>query len=142
MHDFPSDAFGRSITLQELPFWSQIDLQTLKSELKARIKEINLKIDHHRSKGIFNKRELSARTYLQVFLNKATEELSDRQRQNMLDKARDDLAIAKKQVREERDFHLATQFRLLKFQTLLSDRFGKDVIQEIAEEAIRLTPNS
>ena len=30
---------------------------------------------------------------------------------------------------------------MLKFQTLLGERFGKDVIQEIAEETNRLTAN-
>jgi hypothetical protein len=51
MHDFPSDAFGRGISLQELSFWSQIDLQTLSGELKARIKEVNAKISRDESRG-------------------------------------------------------------------------------------------
>ena len=145
MHDFPSDAFGRPITLQELPFWSQVDLQTLRSELKARLKEINAKIDHHKARGIFNKRELNARTYLQIFHNKAHEELQNHGQDQRLDKLEKELHAARRQLKEEKEAHnaanLVLQYRMLKFQTLLGERFGKDVIQEIAEETNRLTAN-
>lgn len=141
MHDFPSDAFGRPISLQELPFWAPIDLQTLRSELKARLKEINTKIEHHKTQGVFNKRQLHARTYLQTFYNKAAEELENYRQDQMLDKTGKELAASRKRLEEERTAHLATKYRVLKFQTLLSERFGTDVIQEIAEEAIRLTSN-
>ena len=145
MHDFPSEAFGRPVNLQELSFWPQVDLQTLRSELRARLKEINFKIEHHKNRGIFNKRELNARTYLQVFHNKAYEELQNRWEDQRRDKLEKELQTARRQLKEERDAHSAAhqilQYRMLKFQTLLGERFGKDVIQEIAEETNRLTAN-
>ena len=141
MHDFPSEAFGRPVNLQELSFWPQVDLQTLRSELRARLKEINFKIEHHKNRGIFNKRELNARTYLQVFHNKAYEELQNRWEDQRLSRTDKALAVSRQQLEEERAAHLATKYRVLKFQNLLAEQFGTDVVQEIAEEAIRLTSN-
>ena len=101
MHDFPSEAFGRPVNLQELSFWPQVDLQTLRSELRARLKEINFKIEHHKNRGIFNKRELNARTYLQVFHNKAYEELQNRWEDQRRDKLEKELQTARRQLKEE-----------------------------------------
>ena len=140
MHDFPSDAFGRPVNLQELAFWTQVDLQTLRAELKARIKEVNAKIQRDEARGVWNKRLLNARTYLQTFYSKAHEELENQHQDQKLRKREKDLAAARQQVREQREAHLKTQFRLLKFQHLLCERFGTDVIQELADEAHRLVP--
>ena len=137
MHDFPSDAFGRSITLQELPFWSLVDLETLSGELRARIKEVNAKIERNKGRGIFKKRELNARTYLEIYLNKTKEELASRRDQRTLKKLRKELESSKKQIREQTSAHLKTQFLLLKFQHLLCERFGTEIIQELADEAHR-----
>ena len=94
---------GVRSSLQELPFWSQVDLQTLRSELKARLKEINAKIEHHKNRGIFNKRELNARTYLQVFHNKAYEELQNRWEDQRLDKLEKELHAARRQLKEQKE---------------------------------------
>ena len=142
MHDFSSDAFGRDISLQELSFWSQIDLQTLSGELKARIKEVNAKISRDESRGVYNKRLLNARRYLECYRNKAVQELNNHYQDNKLPKALEELTSLKKQLNEQKYKCQKLQSLLVNFQRLLAYRFGAEAIQEIAAEATSLTPSS
>ena len=140
MHDFSSDAFGRDISLQELSFWSQIDLQTLSGELKARIREVNAKISRDESRGVYNKRLLNARRYLECYRNKAVQELNNHYQDNKLPKALEELTSLKKQLNEQKYKCQKLQSLLVNFHRLLAYRFGVEAIKEIAAEAISLTP--
>ena len=142
MHDFGSDAFGRDVSLQELPYWSEIDLQTLSGELKALLKEVNTKIARDNTRGVYNKRLLNARTYLECFRNKAVQELNNHYQDNKLPKAQEELTSLKKQLNEQKYQCQKLQNLLVNFQRLLTYRFGAEAIQEIAAEATSLTPSS
>ena len=141
MHDFPSDAFGRNVSLKELSFWPQIDLQTLSGELKARIKEVNTKIARDEVRGVYNKRLLNARAYLECYRNKAVEELKNHYQDNKLPKAQAELTSLKEQLYEQKNKCQRLQNLLVNFQRLLAYRFGPEAIQEIAAEAHSLTPS-
>ena len=141
MHDFPSDAFGRDISLKELSFWSQIDLQTLSAELKARIKEINVKITRDEARGVWNKRLLNARSYLECYRNKVVQELVNHYHDGGLRNAQEEVTSLKKQLNDQEYKHQKLQNLLVTFQRLLASRFGAETIQEIAAEAHRLTPS-
>ena len=141
MHDFPSEAFGRDISLNELSFWSQIDLQTLSGELKARIKEINVKISRDEARGVWNKRLLNARSYLECYRNKVVQELVNHYNDGGLRNAQEKLTILKKQLNDQKYKHQKLQNLLVTFQRLLAYRFGAETIQEIAAEASGLTPS-
>ena len=142
MHDFSSDAIGRDVSLKELPYWSEIDLQTLSGELKARLKEVNTKIARDNTRGVYNKRLLNVRTYLECFRNKAVEELNNHYQDNKLPKALKELTSLKKQLNEQKYKCQKLQSLLVNFQRLLAYRFGAEAIQEIAAEATSLTPSS
>ena len=140
MHDFPSNAIGRDVSLKELPYWSEIDLQTLSGELKARLKEVNTKIARDNTRGVYNKRLLNVRTYLECFRNKAVQELNNHYQDNKLPKAQEELTSLKKQLNEQKYQCQKLQNLLVNFQRLLAYRFGAEAIQEIAAEATSLTP--
>ena len=142
MHDFSSDAFGRDVCLQELSFWSQVDLQTLSSELKACIKDINTKISRDEARGVYNKRLLNARRYLECYRNKAVQELNNHYQDNKLPKALEELTSLKKQLNEQKYKCQKLQSLLVNFHRLLAYRFGVEAIKEIAAEATSLTPSS
>ena len=141
MHDFFSDAFGRDVSLQELPYWSEIDLQTLSGELKARLKEVNTKIARDNTRGVYNKRLLNVRTYLECYRNKAVEELSNHYQDNKLPRAQAELTSLKKQLNEQKYKCQELQNLLVNFQRLLAYRFGAEAIQEVAAKAASLTPS-
>ena len=141
MHDFSSDAIGRDVSLKELPYWSEIDLQTLSGELKARLKEVNTKIARDNTRGVYNKRLLNVRTYLECFRNKAVQELNNHYQDNKLPKAQEELTSLKKQLNEQKYQCQKLQNLLVNFQRLLAYRFGAEAIQEIAAEATSLTPS-
>ena len=141
MHDFPSDAFGRDISLNELSFWSQIDLQTLSGELKARIKEVNVKISRDEARGVWNKRLLNARSYLECYRNKVVQELINHYHDGGLRNAQEELTILKKQLAHHKNRSQTLQDFVFNFQRLLAHRFGAETIQEIAAEAHGLTPS-
>ena len=141
MHDFPSDAFGRDISLNELSFWSQIDLQTLSGELKARIKEVNVKISRDEARGVWNKRLLNARSYLECYRNKVVQELINHYHDGGLRNAQEELTILKKQLAHHKNRSQTLQDFVFNFQRLLAHRFGAETIQEIATEAHGLTPS-
>ena len=141
MHDYRSDALGRDVSLNELAYWSVIDLQTLCGELKARIREANTKLSHDHGRGVYNKRLLNARTYMEVFRNKAVQELESQLQDSQLPKAKQEVANLQKQLNQQKYETQRLQNCLHKFQRLLSYRFGPEVVREIASEAIRLTPD-
>ena len=142
MHDFPSDAFGRDVSLKELSFWSQIDLQTLSGELKARIKEVNTKISRDEARSVYNKRLLNVRSYLECFRNKAVQELNNHYQDKTLVKARQEIFSLKKQLKDTDDEYRHLRIFMHNLQKALVRRFGAEELQEAVADAKGLTPNA
>ena len=140
MHDFSSEAFGRDVKIHELSYWSLIDLQTLSGELKARLKEINLKISRDEERGVYNKRLINARMYLQCYRNKAIEELNNHSQDSQLAKAKQELTGLKRQLKDQEDKYRQLKIFMFNLQRAFVRRFGKEAVETVAAEARGLTP--
>ena len=144
---FDSTAFQRSITVDELAHWALADLETLKAEVLAEHQQIEERcFEAYEREGFVPKPLHGARKFTHAFYLKVLGEYraKDAEAKAERSRAKAELELAKAQeisrrhqehqLNNSRKNHLRNVF----FFRLLSERFGAEVIEAIADEAREL----